>query len=57
VGGSSSRRASRSQLTGGLDGLRRETLKAHLDVRGAKRPGDVAVVAMDAKAFGDLDLQ
>ena len=45
------------QLTGALDGLERETLKARFDVRGAKPPGDVAVVAIDAKTFGDLDLQ
>jgi len=44
-------------LTGALDGLERETLKARFDVRGAERPGDVAVVAIDAKTFGGLDLQ
>src|SRR5215218_2592143 len=46
-----------TERSGALDGVERETLKARFDVRGPKRPDDVAVVAIDAKTFGDLDRQ
>jgi len=42
------------ETTGALDGLERETLKARFDLRGAERPDDVVVVAIDAKTFGVL---
>ena len=45
------------QATGALDGLERETLKARFDVRGAERPDDVVVVAIDAKSFDVLRKQ
>ena len=40
-----------------LDGLERGTLKARFDLRGAERPDDVVVVAIDAKTFDDLSEQ
>jgi CHASE2 domain-containing sensor protein len=42
------------EMTGALDGLERETLKARFDVRGADPPDDIVVVAVDAKTFGVL---
>jgi CHASE2 domain-containing sensor protein len=42
------------EITGALDGLERETLKARFDLRGAERPDDVVVVAIDAKTFSEL---
>src|SRR5688500_15399774 len=45
------------QATGILEGLERETLKARFDLRGAERPGDVVVVAIDSETFGDLGEQ
>jgi CHASE2 domain-containing sensor protein len=44
-------------LTGALNGLERETLKARFDIRGAQRPDDIAVVGIDARTFGELDRQ
>ena len=46
-----------AQVTGALDGLERETLKARFDVRGAERPDGVVVVAIDAKSFDVLRQQ
>ena len=43
-----------SRRRGALDGLERETLKARFDLRGAERPDDVVVVAIDAKTFAAL---
>ena len=43
--------------TGVLGGLERETLEARFEIRGAERPDDVVVVAVDAKSFGDLQEQ
>ena len=45
------------QLTGALDGLERETVKARFDVRGAERPDDLVVVGIDAKSFSSLQQQ
>ncbi len=45
------------ELSGVLDGLERETLKARFDLRGAERPSDVVVVAIDAKTFAALGEQ
>jgi CHASE2 domain-containing sensor protein len=45
------------QLAGGLDGLERETLRARFELRGAERPDDVVVVAIDAQSFGELGEQ
>jgi len=42
------------QVTGALDGLERETVSARFDLRGAAPPGDVAVVAIDARTFNAL---
>jgi CHASE2 domain-containing sensor protein len=42
------------QTTGALDGLERATLKTRFDIRGAERPDDVVVVAIDAKSFDVL---
>jgi HD-GYP domain-containing protein (c-di-GMP phosphodiesterase class II) len=42
------------QTTGALDGLERETLTARFHERGAERPHDVVVVAIDAKTFDVL---
>jgi CHASE2 domain-containing sensor protein len=42
------------QATGALDGLERATLKTRFDIRGAERPDDVVVVAIDAKSFDVL---
>ena len=42
------------QATGALDGLERATLKTRFDLRGAERPDDVVVVAIDAKTFDVL---
>jgi CHASE2 domain-containing sensor protein len=44
-------------LTGGLAGLERDALRARFDLRGAERPGDVVVVAVDEPSFGRLGLQ
>ena len=43
--------------TGALDGLERETLKARFDIRGAQRPNDIVIVAVDAKTFAELGVQ
>src|SRR4051812_15678328 len=43
--------------TGALDGLERATLTTRFDVRGAQRPADVVVVAIDAKTFDVLHEQ
>jgi CHASE2 domain-containing sensor protein len=43
-----------AHATGALDGIERETLKARFDVRGADRPEELAVVAIDAKTFDVL---
>ncbi|MGH2847488.1 MAG: CHASE2 domain-containing protein [Thermoleophilaceae bacterium] len=43
--------------TGALAGLEREALRARFEVRGAERPSDIAIVAVDAKTFSDLELQ
>jgi CHASE2 domain-containing sensor protein len=45
------------QTTGALDGLERDTLSARFDQRGANRPNDVVVVAIDAKTFDVLRQQ
>jgi CHASE2 domain-containing sensor protein len=42
------------EATGALDGLERASLKTRFDVRGAERPDDVVVVAIDAKSFDVL---
>jgi CHASE2 domain-containing sensor protein len=42
------------ELTGVLDGLERDALRAHFDLRAAAPPDDVAVVAVDAKSFDVL---
>jgi CHASE2 domain-containing sensor protein len=42
------------ETTGALDGLERDTLSARFDQRGAQRPSDVVVVAIDAKSFDVL---
>jgi CHASE2 domain-containing sensor protein len=42
------------QTTGALDGLERATVKTRFDLRGAERPDDVVVVAIDAKSFDVL---
>jgi HD-GYP domain-containing protein (c-di-GMP phosphodiesterase class II) len=45
------------QTTGALDGLERETLSKRFEQRGAERPDDVVVVAIDAKTFDVLRQQ
>lgn len=45
------------QVTGALDGLERETLRARFAVRAAEPPAEVAVVAIDAKSFAALRQQ
>ena len=45
------------QQIGILDGLERETLRARFDLRGPATPGDVAVVAIDARTFTQLGEQ
>ena len=47
-------RALTVQTTGALDGLERGTLKTRFELRGAERPDDVVVVAIDAKSFDVL---
>jgi CHASE2 domain-containing sensor protein len=42
------------EFTGALDGLERASLKTRFDVRGADRPDDLVVVAIDAKTFDVL---
>jgi CHASE2 domain-containing sensor protein len=42
------------QLSGVLGGVERETLQARFAIRGAERPSDVVVVAIDAKTFDVL---
>ena len=46
-----------AHVTGVLGGLERATVEARFDTRGADPPDDVAVVAIDAKTFGDLRQQ
>ena len=43
-----------AQAAGALGGLERASEEARFDLRGAQPPDDVAVVAIDAKTFGDL---
>ncbi|HEX5910604.1 MAG TPA: CHASE2 domain-containing protein, partial [Thermoleophilaceae bacterium] len=43
-----------AQAAGALGGLERATEEARFEIRGADRPDDVAVVAIDAQTFGDL---
>jgi HD-GYP domain-containing protein (c-di-GMP phosphodiesterase class II) len=45
------------QTTGALDGLERDTLSRRFEQRGAERPTDVVVVAIDAKSFDVLRKQ
>jgi CHASE2 domain-containing sensor protein len=45
------------QLTGLLGGLERQTLQTRFDLRGAERPDDVVVVAIDARSFDQLRRQ
>ena len=45
------------QTTGALDGLERETLTQRFQQRGADRPNDVVVVAIDSKTFDVLRQQ
>lgn len=45
------------QLTGVLDGLERETLRARFELRAAEPPDDVAIVAIDAESFDALQEQ
>jgi len=42
------------EVTGALDGLERASLKTRFDLRGAERPDDIVVVAIDAKSFDVL---
>jgi CHASE2 domain-containing sensor protein len=42
------------ETTGALDGLERDTLNERFEQRGAHRPSDVVVVAIDAKSFDVL---
>ncbi|HYI36547.1 MAG TPA: CHASE2 domain-containing protein [Thermoleophilaceae bacterium] len=46
-----------AQVTGALGGLERATVEARFGIRGAEKPRDVAVVAIDDKTFGDLRQQ
>jgi CHASE2 domain-containing sensor protein len=46
-----------AQATGVFEGVERESLEARFSLRGAERPGDVAVVAIDAKSFDVLRQQ
>jgi CHASE2 domain-containing sensor protein len=43
------------ETSGALDGLERSTLKTRFELRGAERPDDIVVVAIDAKTFGELE--
>jgi CHASE2 domain-containing sensor protein len=45
------------EVTGALDGLERASMRTRFDVRGADRPDDVVVVAIDAKTFDVLRTQ
>ncbi len=45
------------QVTGLLGSVDRTSVETRFDVRGAQAPDDVAVVAIDAKTFGDLRQQ
>ncbi len=46
-----------TQLTGPLEGMERESLRARFDLRGEERPRDIAVVAVDARSFDRLGVQ
>jgi CHASE2 domain-containing sensor protein len=46
-----------AHATGFFEGLELKTLKVHFDLRGAERPGDVVVVAIDDESFGVLQEQ
>jgi CHASE2 domain-containing sensor protein len=46
-----------AQATGMFEGLELKALKAHFDLRGAERPDDVTVVAIDDESFGVLQEQ
>jgi CHASE2 domain-containing sensor protein len=45
------------QTTGVLDELERDTISTRFDQRGASRPNDIVVVAVDAKTFDRLRVQ
>jgi CHASE2 domain-containing sensor protein len=45
------------QTTGILDELERDTISTRFDQRGASRPNDIVVVAVDAKTFDRLRVQ